>query len=99
MPFCFSFFPVLATSLLALPVLIPGVVILSALFFGDGEVWNHLVSTVLVKYIVNTIVLIVLVSIVSVTLGVGTAWLTSVFKFPGSRWLPFALVIPLAIPS
>ena len=49
------------------------------------------------KYIVNTILLIVLVSIVSVTLGVGTAWLTSVFKFPGSRWLPFALVIPLAI--
>ena len=99
MPIRFSFFPVLATSLLALPVLIPGVVILSALLFGDGEVWNHLVSTVLMKYIVNTIVLIVLVSIVSVTLGVGTAWLTSIFQFPGSRWLPIALVLPLAIPS
>lgn len=66
---------------------------------GHGAIWQHLAETVLPRFIVNTVALVVLVG-----LGVGfggtvTAWLVTNRRFPGARFFEWALLLPLAMPS
>ncbi len=87
------------TLLIALPVVLPVTVILLALLFGDRSISLHLIDTVLPRYTANTVLLMAGVAILTIPIGVVTAWLTSTYRFPGSSWLPVALVLPLAAPS
>ena len=61
--------------------------------------WPHLRATVLPDYLGNTLLLVVLVGTGAVFIGTGAAWLTSAMRFPGSRILSAALVLPLAAPA
>ncbi|MEO1226817.1 MAG: iron ABC transporter permease, partial [Pseudomonadota bacterium] len=67
--------------MVALPVLI----VVSRIFQDTGGAWDHLASTVLPTYIVNTVLLIVGVSVLAGSMGVTTAWLVTMHRFPGSR--------------
>ncbi|MCG8599239.1 MAG: iron ABC transporter permease [Verrucomicrobiales bacterium] len=64
-----------------------------------GPEWAHLQSTVLIKYLGNTLLLLVSVLAVSFLMGVPAAWLVSTVEFPGRRFFSWALVLPLAIPT
>lgn len=81
--------------LLALPVL----VILTNVLTGQANVWQHLIETVLADYISSSLLLMLGVGAGSLLLGVPTAWLTSVCRFPGHKWLAWALLLPLAVPA
>lgn len=81
--------------LLALPV----IVILVHIFSGSFSLWQHLWQTVLAGYVSSSLWLMLGVSIGVLLLGVPTAWLTSAYRFPGSRWLSWALLLPLAFPA
>jgi len=81
--------------LLALPVL----VILTNVLTGQANVWQHLIETVLTDYISSSLLLMLGVGTGSLLLGVPTAWLTSVCRFPGHKWLAWALLLPLAVPA
>ncbi|WP_204139291.1 iron ABC transporter permease [Halomicronema sp. CCY15110] len=77
-------------------------VLFSALYAGEestGEVWQHLASTVLPSYIFNSLGLMVGVGLGVLILGVSTAWLVTMCRFPGSRIFEWALLLPLAAPS
>jgi iron(III) transport system permease protein len=77
-------------------------VLFSALYAGEestGEVWQHLASTVLPSYIFNSLGLMVGVGLGVLVLGVSTAWLVTMCRFPGSRIFEWALLLPLAAPS
>lgn len=87
------------SRLLAISVLIPLLVILSAWFMVDAEVWNHLGATVLPELLLNTLLLVVGVGIGTTLLGVSLAWLTSLCDFPGRRFLDWALMMPFALPA
>ncbi|MGF1493341.1 MAG: ABC transporter permease [Microcoleaceae cyanobacterium] len=63
------------------------------------QVWQHLVETVLPEYILNSLILMIGVGIGVLVIGVGTAWLVTLCQFPGSRWLEWALLLPLAAPA
>ena len=87
---------VVLAALGALPIL---AVLVLGLAPGHGAVWEHLAETVLPRFIVNTVALVVLVG-----LGVGfggtvTAWLVTNRRFPGARFFEWALLLPLAMPS
>jgi iron(III) transport system permease protein len=64
----------------------------------DG-LWAHLVDTLLVDYVRNTALLGVGVGLATVVIGTGCAWLVVMCEFPGRRWLDWALVLPLAMPT
>ena len=85
--------------LIALPVSIPIAVLLTALLVPDAAVLAHLVDTVLPTYLSNTLLLMVGVALISTTIGVVAAWLTTQYRFCGSTWLIPALVLPLAAPA
>jgi len=81
--------------LMALPVL----VIASFIFLPASENWQHLVDNLLTVYISNSLLLMLGVSVGVLSIGVITAWLTSMCEFPGRRWLTWALLLPLSIPA
>jgi len=65
---------------------------------SDGT-WQHLAETVLWGYCVNTLLLAVGVGFGTLLMGVPTAWLVTMYRFPGSRAFAWMLLLPLAIPS
>ena len=83
----------------ATPVALPLLVVVGALFFPITDVWSHLAETVLLTYTLNTLGLMAIVGVLAVGMGVGAAWLTAHYRFPGSRWLSVALILPLAAPA
>ena len=82
-------------TFVAIPV---GSVLLTALGPSDG-IWSHLVSTVLGVYVGNTLWLMLGVGVGTIAIGTSTAWLVTMYRFPGRRVLSWALLLPLAVPS
>lgn len=86
-------------ALIVLLITLPLVSIFLNLFNAPGPSWDHLQQNVLLKYITNSLLLILGVGSISVLLGVSTAWLVSTCEFKGRRFFSWALILPLAIPS
>jgi len=78
---------------------LPVVVIFASIFASTGGAWQHLADTVLPDYISNSLMLMLEVSIGTLTLGISTAWLTTMCRFPGRRFFEWALLLPLAMPA
>jgi len=89
----------LPIMLMALLVLLPISVIVFSWGTVEGDIWQHLMSTQLPRLLSNTAMLVVGVGLWATGLGVSLAWLTAVCEFPGKRWLEWALMLPLAIPT
>ncbi|MGR5176848.1 ABC transporter permease [Vibrio parahaemolyticus] len=83
------------TLLLVLPIL--------AIFYTalgeSSDLFSHLMSTVMPTYILNTVTLVVGVMLLSLVLGVPSAWLMAMCKLPSEKILQWALVLPLAMPG
>jgi len=78
---------------------IPLIVILGSVFFPAKEVWSHLSDTVLTDYIINSLLLLLGVSFFSMQLGIIPAWLVTMYRFPFSRTLEWAMLLPMAMPA
>lgn len=83
----------------ALLLMLPLVVVIGYIFLPTGDVWSHLVDTVLLDYVTNSLLLMLGVAIGTLVLGVGSAWLTSMCSFPGRGIFEWALLLPMAIPA
>ncbi len=80
-------------------VLLPVSVIVLSWGNAQTEIWQHLIQTQLGRLLENTLILLLGVGLWTLILGVSLAWLTSVCEFPGRRWLDWALMLPLAVPT
>ncbi len=80
-------------------VLMPLIAILMIAAGGSGDDWPHLISNVLPRATLRTLVLLAGVAAATAVTGVLTAWLTASCEFPLRRLLTVLLVLPLAIPS
>lgn len=80
-------------------VVMPIAAIAVMALFPQENIWPHLVSTVLPRYLGNSVLLVVLVGTLAGAAGTGAAWLLTMYSFPGSRWLSWAVLLPLAIPA
>jgi iron(III) transport system permease protein len=85
--------------LTALIFSIPVLTIASFLLQPSGDVWQHLVDTVLADYILNSALLMVGVTLGTLSIGVICAWLTSLCQFPGKKLFTWTLLLPLAMPA
>ena len=63
------------------------------------EVWRQQWDTRLPNQLIETFVLLAGVSVGTLLLGFGLAWLVSAYRFPGSRFFGWTLIAPLAMPS
>lgn len=89
----------LPAALLVLVVAAP--ILLLATYVGqpDEGLWAHLAATVLLGHLRDTALLALGVAIGTAVVGAGTAWLVTLYRFPGRRILNWALVLPLAMPT
>jgi len=76
----------------------PLLVLLPELFNRGGEVWQHILLNLVPGYVINTFWLFLVVGFATFVIGTGTAWLVTMYKFPGSRHFTWALILPLAVP-
>lgn len=79
--------------------LLPIVAVALAAAFGSLETFSHLADTVLGRYTMTTLILIVSVAIGTAVIGTGAAWLVTMTRFPGVRLFEVALALPFAFPA
>ncbi|MGR3622520.1 ABC transporter permease [Pseudophaeobacter sp.] len=83
----------------ALACILPMLAVAIAAVTGGTETIQHLMETVLPRYALTTLALVVLVSVGTLAIGVGAAWLVTMARFPGVRFFEIALILPLAFPA
>lgn len=88
-------FAVVLALVLALPILT--IVYLAAT--PTENIWPHLISTVLPRYIWQTLLLLAGVGAITFVVGTGVAWLVTMYSFPLRRLFQWASLVPLAAPG
>ena len=66
---------------------------------SSGDTWPHLISTVLPSSALTTLELMLGVGVTTLVTGAGTAWLVTMFRFPGRSLFAWLLLVPLAMPT
>ena len=79
--------------------LLPVFAILMLAFFPSENIWPHLLSTTLPKYIGNTLILLFGVGVSVLITGVASAHLVTTYEFPLRKSLEWLLLLPLAVPA
>ncbi len=88
-----------ATVSLALSMMLPLVSVLTSVFSDTRSVWQHLITTVLGEYILNSLILMVGVGAGVAIVGTTCAWLVTMCQFRGRSLFQWALLLPLAAPA
>ena len=82
-------------AIIALPVL---TVLVLAVAPADN-IWPKLMASVLPSALANTFGLLILTGAATLVTGTATAWLVTMYRFPGRALADHLLVLPLAIPT
>ena len=88
----------LLSFLISFIVLIPIITVFTSFFENTSNYYEILKNTFLIEYILNSLVLLTSVLVLTFLLGTGTAYLVSFYKFPGSDFFKWALILSFAVP-
>ncbi|MGB0960344.1 MAG: ABC transporter permease, partial [Halocynthiibacter sp.] len=89
----------LGSLIIAAIVLLPIIALFWMAFTPSENIWPHLISTTLPRYASNSAILMLSVGALSAAMGTGSAFLMVMYRFPGQKWLQWALLLPLAVPA
>lgn len=89
------FSALLTTAIVALPVLC----VIFLAFFPEENIWPHLLETTLPRYLVTTLKLMIGVSIITLVIGLSSAWAVTMCEFPGRKFFEWAMLLPFAVPA
>ena len=85
----------LALAVLALPI----VAIVALALAPKDNIWPHLMANVLPGTLWTTFKLLAGVAVLTACIGTGTAWLVTMYRFPGRDTVSWLLLLPLAMPT
>lgn len=88
-----------SVAIIAFVIIAPILSIFYSALLGDTSLWPHLFSTVLPRYLTNTIILMVGVGGFSLLFGVTTAWVVTRYNFFGKKFFEWMLLLPAAVPA
>lgn len=86
-------------GLISLFMLVPILIVLLSWTQPVADIWTHMRQYVLPQVLENTIILLMMVTLISGIIGTALAWVTSMYRFPGQRFFAWALMLPLAMPA
>ena len=86
-------------GLISLFMLVPILIVLLSWTQPVSDIWGHMRQYVLPQVLQNTAILLLMVTVISGTVGTALAWVTSMYRFPGQRFFSWALMLPLAMPA
>ncbi len=89
----------IGTLAIALLALLPVLSILWLAAFPTENIWPHLISTSLPRYLQNTLILMLGVGISVFITGVSTAYVVTNYEFPLRAQFEWLLLLPLAFPA
>ena len=89
----------IAALVLSVIALGPIIAIAVIAFQPSGDTWPHLIAHVLPGAVQRTLGLLLGVGILTLLIGTGTAWLVTMYRFPGRRYFQWLLLLPLAMPT
>ena len=87
-----------SSLIISLFVAIPIITVFTSFFDTTSNYYEILKETFLIEYILNSLVLLSSVLALTFVLGTGTAYLVSFYKFPGSDFFKWALILSFAVP-
>lgn len=85
--------------LIAVFVFLPIAAVVWIALTPQTNIWPHLVSTTLPRYLSNTGLLMLGTGLLAGVFGTICAWLVVMYRFPGGRFFQWALLLPLAVPG
>ena len=88
-----------AAAILSLIALAPIIAIAVIALQPSGDTWPHLIANVLPGALHRTLGLMAGVGVLTLLVGTGTAWLVTMYRFPGRSAFQWLLLLPLAIPT
>ncbi len=86
----------LAGLIIAVPVM---VTLVAGLFHGGGDAWIHIRDTLLAGYTTGTLGTLFLTGVLILGVAVPSAWLVTMYQFPGRGVFEWLLILPLAAPG
>ena len=86
-------------GLISLFMLVPILIVLLSWTQPVADIWTHMRQYVLPQVLENTVILLMMVTLISGVIGTTLAWVTSMYRFPGQRFFAWALMLPLAMPA
>lgn len=91
--------PVALAWLPAVLVLLPVLIVAARAVLPAGEMWTQVVEHRLAGYLGHSAGLALGVTALALVFGISSAWVVSVYDFPGRRWLEWVMLLPLAMPG
>ena len=88
----------ISSFLISFIVLIPIITVFTSFFENTSNYYEILKNTFLIEYISNSFILLISVLFFTFLIGTGTAYLVSFYKFPGSEFFKWALILSFAVP-
>ncbi|MBL4693326.1 MAG: iron ABC transporter permease [Magnetovibrio sp.] len=89
----------LGTLFIATITVLPILWVVNLAFTPSGDIWSHLVETVLSQLVWTTLLLMIGVGTGTFVIGTATAWIVTMCRFPGQGFFAWALLIPMAVPA
>ena len=88
----------ISSFLISLFVIIPVVTVFFSYFENTSDYYELLKNTFLFEYLSNSLILLLGVLIMTLIIGVTTAYLVSFYSFPFSNFFKWALILGFAVP-
>ncbi len=88
----------ISSFLISFIVLIPVITVFASFFETTSNYYEILKNTFLVEYIFNSLNLLLSVLLLTFIIGTGAAYLVSFYRFPGSEFFKWALILSFAVP-
>lgn len=88
----------LGSIVIAVIIILPLFEIVKTLFSPVSENWEHIKIYLLKDYIITTLGLVLAVLLVSTLIAVPLAWILTLYKIPGQKYMKYLLFLPMAIP-
>ena len=89
----------ISSLLISIIVAIPILTVFGS-FFETTEIYSSVIKeTFFYNYISNSLILLIGVLILTFVIGVSCAYLVSFYKFPGSNFFKWALILSFAVPA
>ena len=87
-----------SSFLISFIVLIPVITVFASFFESTSNYYEILKNTFLFEYISNSLILLLSVLLLTFVIGTGAAYLVSFYKFPGSEFFKWSLILSFAVP-
>jgi len=89
----------ISSFLISFAVAIPIITVFSSFFETTSDYASILKETFLYEYIFNSLFLLIGVLLLTFIIGVGCAYVVSFYKFPGSNFFKWALILSFSVPA